>query len=162
MSDITKIFRRLLDKLRNGTHKKSYVKPKTYQSLAESSKGLQAKDVDNGSKENTEMDNMEELSMAAMQIISNVGTARSSYIEAIQEAKKGNYENAEAIIKEGDEAFAEGHDAHLKLLQQEAEGKQVVMLLILHAEDQLMSAEGFKIIATELIDVYKRLNKLQK
>lgn len=104
---------------------------------------------------------MEDLAMVAMQIISNVGTARSSYIEAIQEAKKGNYENAEAIIKEGDEAFAEGHNAHLSLLQEEAEGKSVVMLLILHAEDQLMSAEGFKIIATELIDVYKRLNSLQ-
>ena len=107
------------------------------------------------------MDNMEELSMAAMQIISNVGTARSSYIEAIQLAKEAKYEEAEAIIKEGDVSFAEGHDAHLQLLQKEAEGNNVVMLLILHAEDQLMSAEGFKIIATELIDVYKRLNNLQ-
>lgn len=105
---------------------------------------------------------MEDLELAAMQIISNVGTARSSYIEAIQEAKKGNYDDAEKIIAEGDLAFAEGHDAHLKLLQREANGEKVVMLLILHAEDQLMSAEGFKIIATELIDVYKRLNKLQK
>ena len=108
------------------------------------------------------MENMENLEMAAMQIISNVGTARSSYIEAIQEAKKGNYDRALEIIKEGDEFFAEGHDAHLKLLQEEAQGKSVVMLLILHAEDQLMSAEGFKIIATELIDVYKRLDTLQK
>ena len=104
----------------------------------------------------------EDLEMAAMQIISNVGTARSNYIEAIQEAKKGNYEEAEKLIAEGDEAFAEGHDSHLKLLQQEAEGKSVVMLLILHAEDQLMSAEGFKIIANELIDVYKRLDALAK
>ena len=105
---------------------------------------------------------MEGLDIAAMEIISNVGTARSCYIEAIQQAKAGNYEDAEKTIAEGDAAFAEGHDAHLKLLQKEAEGNNVVMLLILHAEDQLMSAEGFKIIATELIDVYKRLNKLQK
>ena len=32
-----------------------------------------------------------------------------------------------------------------------------VNLLILHAEDQLMSAEGFKIIAQEFIDVYRRM-----
>ena len=31
-------------------------------------------------------------------------------------------------------------------------------LLLIHAEDQLMSAEGFRIIAEEFIDVYKRLN----
>ncbi len=29
-------------------------------------------------------------------------------------------------------------------------------ILILHAEDQLMSAEGFKIVALEFIDVYKK------
>ena len=98
------------------------------------------------------MEMMEGLDLTAMQIISNVGTARSSYIEAIQQAKVGNYDEAEKLI-------AEGHDAHLKLLQKEAEGNNVVMLLILHAEDQLMSAEGFKIIATELIDVYKKINK---
>ena len=54
------------------------------------------------------------------------------------------------------------NDAHLKILQEEAEGQSVVMLLILHAEDQLMSAECFKIIANEFIEVYKRLEKLQK
>lgn len=105
---------------------------------------------------------MEGLDITAMQIISNVGTARSCYIEAIQEAKKGHYDEAEKLISEGDEAFAEGHDAHLQLLQKEAEGNNVVMLLILHAEDQLMSAEGFKIIANELIDVYKRFDKVAK
>ena len=83
---------------------------------------------------------MEGLELIAFQIISAVGTARSSYIEAIQEAKKGNFEGAEKLIAEGDEVFVEGHDAHAKLLQEEANGNSVVSLLILHAEDQLMSA----------------------
>ena len=30
-------------------------------------------------------------------------------------------------------------------------------LLIMHAEDQLMSAEGFKLLAQEFIDVYKAM-----
>ena len=30
-------------------------------------------------------------------------------------------------------------------------------LIITHAEDQLMAAESFKIVALELIDVYRRL-----
>ena len=59
--------------------------------------------------------------------------------------------------------FAAGHDAHTGLLTQEAEGGagSAVSLLILHAEDQLMSAEGFKTIALEFIDVYKRLPAAQ-
>ncbi len=91
---------------------------------------------------------MEGLELTAFQIISSVGTARSCYIEAIQAAKKGDYEEAEKLIKEGDEAFIEGHDAHAGLLQKEASGEgTTVNLLILHAEDQLMSAEAFKTIA---------------
>ena len=50
---------------------------------------------------------MEGLELTAFQIISAVGTARSCYIEAIQEAKKNNYEKAKQLIKDGDEAFVE-------------------------------------------------------
>ena len=103
---------------------------------------------------------MEGLELTAFQIISAVGTARSCYIEAIQEAKKSNYEAAEKLIAEGDEAFVEGHDAHAGLLQKEASGEGGnINLLILHAEDQLMSVEGFKTIALEFIEVYKRFDE---
>ena len=105
---------------------------------------------------------MEGLELIAFQIISSVGTARSSYIEAIQEVKQKNYDRAKELIEEGDKTFIEGHDAHLKLLQEEAEGKSAVSLLVLHAEDQLMSAEGFKLIALEFLDVYKRIDSLEK
>ena len=62
---------------------------------------------------------MEGLELTAFQIISSVGTARSSYIEAIQQAKEGNFAEAESLIKEGDEVFVEGHNAHAGLLQQD-------------------------------------------
>ncbi len=107
---------------------------------------------------------MEGLELIAFNIISSVGTARSCYIEAIQKAKSGDFEGAEALLKEGDEAFVEGHDAHAGLLQQEAEGGagSTLSLLILHAEDQLMSAEGFKTIACEFIEVYKKFEAIGK
>ena len=101
---------------------------------------------------------MEGLELIAFQIISAVGTARSCYIEAIQEAKRGDYAAAEKLIGEGDAAFVEGHDAHAGLLQQEAEkGGSVVNLLLLHAEDQLMSAENYKVLAAECIHLYKAI-----
>ena len=104
---------------------------------------------------------MEGLELTAFEIISAVGTARSTYIEAIQKAKEGKFDEAEQMIKEGDEMFVQGHHAHAKLLTHEAEYGQgsAVSLIILHAEDQLMSAEGFKTIALEFIDLYKRLAK---
>lgn len=106
---------------------------------------------------------MEGIEMSCFQIISNVGGARSSYIEAIQKAKAGDFEGAEKCIKEGEEQFLIGHQAHTELVQKEAAGEQIGgSLILIHAEDQLMSAEGFKIIATELIASYKRITELEK
>ncbi|NLC96228.1 MAG: PTS lactose/cellobiose transporter subunit IIA [Erysipelotrichaceae bacterium] len=103
---------------------------------------------------------MDGLELVSFQIISAVGTARSMYIEAIQLAKEGKIEEAREQIIEGEKVFTEGHHAHAGLIQQEAGGEKVeFQLLLMHAEDQLMSAEAFKIIATEFIDVYERLAK---
>ncbi len=103
---------------------------------------------------------MDGLELISFQIISAVGTARSMYIEAIQLAKEGKIAEAREQIVEGEKVFTEGHHAHAQLIQQEANGDKVeFQLLLMHAEDQLMSAEGFKIIATEFIDVYERMAK---
>lgn len=103
---------------------------------------------------------MEGIELVAFQIIAAVGTARSMYIEAVQEAKKGNFEQARALIVEGEENFIAGHHAHASLIQKEANNETVeVKLILLHAEDQLMSAESLKIVAEELIDVYERFTK---
>ena len=56
----------------------------------------------------------------------------------------------------------EGHHSHLKLLEAEGKGENVVSLLVLHAEDQLMSAEAYKTIAKDFIDTYMRIEKLEK
>ena len=67
---------------------------------------------------------MEEFENIFVGIISFAGTARSCYIEAIQEAKKGDFDAAS--------------------------------LIVIHAEDQMMSAETFGILAEEFIDLYKK------
>lgn len=101
---------------------------------------------------------MEGIELISFQIISAVGTARSMYIEAIQLAKSGDIEGAEKLIEEGQQVFVEGHHAHAQLIQKEASGEKTEFaLLLMHAEDQLMSAEAFGILAQEFIDIYKRL-----
>lgn len=106
---------------------------------------------------------MEGLELQCFKIISSVGMARSSYIEAIQEAKKGDFTKARELIKEGENYFNEGHGAHAGMIQQEASGNGVdTSLLLIHAEDQLMSAESFHIIAEEMIQMYERIVILEK
>ncbi len=105
--------------------------------------------------EESSMDGQE---LIAFQIISSVGTATSSYIEAIQQAKAGDFEQADQLMQDGEKAFLEGHAAHTKLITAEADGKgSAITLLLVHAEDQLMTANAFKTIAKEFIDVYQRM-----
>ena len=103
---------------------------------------------------------MQDLELIAFQIISNVGSARSAFVNAIRAAKTGDFARAEKLIEEGEADFLTGHKAHQQLLTNEAAGAAApVTLLLAHAEDQLMSAEAFKILAREFIDLYQRVEE---
>ncbi|MFL0246160.1 PTS lactose/cellobiose transporter subunit IIA [Candidatus Clostridium stratigraminis] len=105
---------------------------------------------------------MEGLELACFQIISSAGMAKSSFIEAIKEARKGDFVKAKACIDKGDEFFTQGHNVHTELIQKEAGNEKVSPdLLLLHAEDQLMSVETCKILANELIASYERICALE-
>ena len=96
------------------------------------------------------------------QIIANVGMAKSMYIDSISKAKEGDFDAARQMIEQGSEAYVEGHNVHLQLLANDAGGKSVnFSMLLMHAEDQLMGAETFRIVAEDFIDVYERLKKVE-
>ena len=97
---------------------------------------------------------------ACFGIITYVGTARSCFVNAVQCAKQVDFEAAHAQIRQGDEAFTEGHHIHADLLAKDANGElNESGLILMHAEDQLMSAETFRIMAEEFIEVYKKIGK---
>ena len=98
----------------------------------------------------------EEFELICMQMITNSGSAKSSYIEAIQTAKEGAFDAAERLMEEGDQFFSEAHGVHGNLLAQEASGEKVEFALILmHAEDQMASTEMAKVMAREIIALYR-------
>lgn len=99
---------------------------------------------------------MEGMELVSFSIIAAVGTAKSMYIQAIAEAKAGNFEEADSLIAEGSKTFLEGHKAHSGLIQREASGEQLTFsLLLMHAEDQLMNTETTKLLAQEIIELYR-------
>ena len=105
---------------------------------------------------------MNNVDIISFEIISTVGMARSLYIEAIHSAKAGNFTEAHDKISEAQEYFTQGHKAHFGLIQQEADNQQEpvkINLILMHAEDQLMSAEAFGILAQEFIDLYQLILK---
>lgn len=93
------------------------------------------------------------------QIISNVGTAKSLIMEALYAAKEKNFELAEEKLEESKKFFLEGHKAHSQLIQKEASGDHVnFSILLMHAEDQMMSTEVMSDLVKEMIDMYKKID----
>lgn len=106
---------------------------------------------------------MDNLELISFQIISAVGMAKSAYVEAINASEKNDFDLAKAKIKEGEGLFVNGHNAHSSLIQKEASGERIVPnILLMHAEDQLMSAETIKVMANTIIKLNKRIYDLEK
>ena len=87
---------------------------------------------------------MEGLELIAFETISNVGMAKSLAIEALRVVRSGNYAEGEERLSEAAKYLTEGHHAHTSLM-------------LMHAEDQMMSAEVIKSLAEEMIEMYKEL-----
>lgn len=100
----------------------------------------------------------EEITEISCKIISAVGGAKSSFVEAIEESKLGNFDKAKQLIAAGKEEYKAGHHAHAKLLEKFANGENVnVDILLVHAECQMMSAEDFLILAQNFLDFGEKL-----
>ena len=105
---------------------------------------------------------MEGLELISFNIISNVGTAKSMGMEALMKGKNGKIEEAENLLKEASTFMREGHKSHAELIQNEAKGnKQEFSLLLMHAEDQLMSAETILCLAKEMLYMQNEINELK-
>ena len=101
---------------------------------------------------------MDPMELIAFNIISNVGMAKSLAVEALREVRGGNKELAAEKLKEADGYMVEAHHSHAELIQKEASGEKVEFSLILmHAEDQMLSAETIKELVKEMIEMYNDL-----
>ncbi len=100
----------------------------------------------------------EETLQTIMGLIMNGGDAKSNAMEAIYAAKEGNFENADAKLKEADEALTRAHNSQTSMLTKEASGEHVEMsLLMVHAQDHIMNAITFRDLAGEVVDIHKKI-----
>lgn len=94
------------------------------------------------------MDDNSATDLVSMNIIANSGDARSFAFHALEETKLGNFEEAKRLMKHSDEAATLAHKAQTELLFSEANGdKQEINVLLIHAQDHLMTS----MLAAELI-----------
>lgn len=94
-----------------------------------------------------------------MGIIINAGQARSLYFEALKQAKQGDFKGAGEKMVEAQGCIKEAHRVQTQLIEEdEGEGKVSMTLIMVHAQDHLMTSMLAGELIRELIDVYRRLD----
>lgn len=93
---------------------------------------------------------------SSMTIIANSGDARSYAFRALEEAKGGNFKEAEKMLVKSQESANLAHKAQTELLVKEANGeKQEINVLLIHSQDHLMTSMLAVELINEIILLYK-------
>jgi cellobiose-specific phosphotransferase system component IIA len=96
-------------------------------------------------------------------LISFSGDARSRIYEAYDMVRNGEYDKAEENLKKADEAIIQAHNVQTGLIHKEASGIHMEMsLLMVHAQDHLMSTLLAKDMVKDMITMQKEINELKK
>ncbi|CQR24161.1 cellobiose-specific PTS IIA CelA [Streptococcus varani] len=93
-----------------------------------------------------------------MELIMHSGNGKSDAFEAIQFAKNGDFEQADAMLASAKKSLIEAHHVQTNMLTEEARGSKTEMTLLgVHSQDHLMTAMTFMDLAVEMIDMYKKM-----
>ena len=97
-----------------------------------------------------------------MGLIMHGGNAKGLAFQAIQFAKAGKFEEAEAALQQSNDELSESHNVQTEMLTKEANGEHTeIDLYMVHAQDHLMNAITFKDLAVEIVGLEKRLQALE-
>lgn len=93
-----------------------------------------------------------------MELLINAGEARSQAMMAIQQARKRDWEGADAALAASDEAAKAAHKIQTALIgADEGCGKVPVTLILVHSQDHLMTAMLCRDLAGEIVLLRKEL-----
>jgi len=93
-----------------------------------------------------------------LELITHAGMGRSTAFEALAAAKRGDFAGAAACLADAERELGRAHTVQTRLLAGEAQGVGMTpSLLLVHAQDQLMTAISERALIAELIELYRRL-----
>lgn len=97
-----------------------------------------------------------DLEEQVMGIIINAGQSRSLCYEALNSAKTGDFADADEKMELAQHYAREAHRVQTQLIEaDEGEGKTKMTLVMVHAQDHLMTSILAKELVGELIELYR-------
>ncbi|VNO10278.1 lichenan-specific phosphotransferase enzyme iia component (pts system lichenan-specific eiia component) (eiia-lic) (eiii-lic) [Streptococcus pneumoniae] len=97
---------------------------------------------------------------SVMGLIMYGGEAKSNAMEAIRAAKLSDFDLASQKLADAHRALLQAHKTQTEMLTKEANGDSAPLsLLMVHAQDHLMTSITFVDLAKEVVEVYERFEK---
>lgn len=97
-----------------------------------------------------------DLETTAMGLVGNAGESRSLSFEALKYAKNGEFDKAEELLNEAKKYSLIAHKVQTELICNEGDGNRIELgLLMVHAQDHLMTSILARELIYELIEIYK-------
>lgn len=96
-------------------------------------------------------------------IISNGGDARAIAYEALQLAYEKKFDLSKEKMNEAQNTLNKAHNTQTKLIQAELNNEKIDMsLLLVHAQDHLMTAISEMSLIEQMIKILERIDKLEQ
>lgn len=96
------------------------------------------------------------IELVVMEIITNAGESKSEAMMALQHAKRHEWQACDAALMRSKEAAGRAHTIQTQLIGlDEGEGKVPVTLVMVHAQDHLMTAMLANELIKEMIEMYR-------
>ncbi|MDR3564974.1 MAG: PTS lactose/cellobiose transporter subunit IIA [Negativicutes bacterium] len=97
------------------------------------------------------------------EIILHAGNARAEAYDALRAAQAGDFDKAEAHLRQAEEEVGIAHRTQTDLIQQEARGEKTeITLLFVHAQDHLMTAIAEKSLIENMVGMHKTIQELSR
>jgi PTS system cellobiose-specific IIA component len=101
---------------------------------------------------------IEDLEETVMELIINSGESRSCAMQALYAAKAGKWDEVDGLLDESTAASKRAHKVQTALIGlDEGTGKVPVNLILVHAQDHIMTSMLARELIEELIEVHKKL-----
>lgn len=101
-----------------------------------------------------------DLESTVMELIINAGESKSLAMQALMSAKSGQWDEVDGLLKQSTEAAKRAHGVQTQLIgMDEGEGKVPVNLVMVHAQDHIMTSMLARELVEELINIHRQLQE---
>lgn len=99
-----------------------------------------------------------DLEATVMELIINAGESKSLAMQALQSAKQAKWNEVDDLLTQSTEAAKRAHSVQTELIGlDEGQGKVPVNLIMVHAQDHIMTSMLARELIEELINLHRKI-----